>query len=152
MAPIWAYVVAMPPEVAGVQGWVLNGLSVGALVSFILMGLATSRLWTKRQVDILREDHTKAITTLDKQHDREVGDLKDRYETHLKRTIEMWAGRAEDAIRREGEWRDVADRWQQTAETLGGAVDGMQDQSATTLAIVQEMQAAQRASRSGGPG
>ena len=126
-------ITGVPPEIAGLPTWVLNGLSIGSLVTFLLVGVATSRLWTKRQVDILREDHKQAQE-----------DMKARYETHLTRTVELWQGRVEDAVRREEEWRGVAERWQEAATTLGDSVDSMQEQSVTILHIVQEMQQAQR--------
>lgn len=135
---IWAFIAAVPSELAGLPTWMLNGISIGGLVTFIVAGLMTSRLWTKSQVDMLREDHK-----------RDVSDLKERYETHLNRTIELWQGRTEDAIRREQEWRGVANRWQEVSENLGAAVGDMQDQSATTLGIVQEMQRVRYHGRAG---
>lgn len=134
----WAAVT--PEVVAGLPTWALNGLSVGSLVTFILVGLATSRLWTKRQVDILREDHKTAQDGERAEHRATVEIMKDRYEKHLERTVLMLTQRADDAIRREEQWHDVANRWEEVARTLGDAVGDMQESSATTLAIVQEMQ------------
>lgn len=124
---------AIPPEIAGLPTWALNGLSVGGLVIFILTGLVTSRLWTKSQVDKMTA-----------QHEREVANMEKRYETHLTRTVELWQGRTEDAVRREEEWRGVAEKWQEAATTLSTSVGDMQEQSTTILGIVQEMQYAQR--------
>jgi hypothetical protein len=131
---------AVPPEIAGLPTWALNGLSIGSLVMFILVGLGTSRLWTKNQVDIMRADHTKAIADLNKVHDREVADLKDRYETHITRTVELYKGRVEDAREREGQWRDVAQQWQSVSAMLGQGIEPMQEQSETILRILQAWQ------------
>jgi transposase len=135
---------AVPPEIAGLPTWALNGLSIGSLVGFILVGLGTSRLWTKSQVDIVRADHTKAVEDLNKVHDREVGDLKARYETHLTRTVELYKGRVEDALTREREWRDVAQQWQQVAGMLGQGIEPMQEQSETILRILEAWQSESR--------
>lgn len=131
---------AVPPEFAGLPNWAWNGLSVGGLVSFILMGLATSRLWTKRQVDELTTQHAREVTTLTKNHDREVQDLKDRYETHINRTVELLEKRADDARTREMEWRDVAQKWQSVAEMLAGGLEPLQDQGETMLRLLQAWQ------------
>lgn len=136
------YWAAVPSEIAGLPTWALNGLSVGSLVMFILAGLATSRLWTKSQVEIIRTDHTGAITQLNKQHDREVEDLKARYEKHIERTVELWQGRTNDALTRESEWREVALRWQAVSELLSSGIEPMQEQSAATLEIMRAWQAA----------
>lgn len=129
-------IVAVPPEMLGLPTWILNGLSVGSLVLFIVIGLATSRLWTAHQV-----------RTLEAQHAREVDNLTKRYELHLASMIAQLQGRIDDAIRREKEWHDVADRWQQVAQMLGDAVDPMLEQNQTILAVVREMQLAQKAQR-----
>jgi len=120
---------AVPPDIGGLPTWAWNGLSVGSLVSFIVMGLATSRLYTKRQVD-----------ELIKQHDREVADLKARYELHINRTVELYQGRVDDALTREREWRDVAQQWQATADMLGRGLEPLQDQSETMLRVLQAWQ------------
>jgi hypothetical protein len=133
----------------GLPTWAWNGLSVGGLVTFILMGLATSRLWTKRQVDIVREDHNKAILTLERQHDREVADLKARYEKHGDTTVKQFEERVAESVKRESDWRDVAFRWQAVSEMLAGGLEPMQEQSASSLAILQSWQAAAAAQRPG---
>lgn len=123
---MWWIAQSVPPELAGLPTWALNGLSVGSLVMFIVVGLVTSRLWTKSQVD-------NVIT---------------RYETHLKRTIELYQGRVDDSNRREQEWREIAQKWQTTAETLSRSLEQVQEQSATSLAILQAWQiASQRPGR-----
>jgi hypothetical protein len=134
------YWTAVPPEIAGLPTWALNGLSIGGLVMFILMGLATSRLWTKSQVDIVRADHTKAVDDLNKVHDREIADMKARYELHIERTVEQYKGRVVEAVSREEQWREVAFKWQAVAEMLSSGIEPMQDQSAATLAILQAWQ------------
>jgi hypothetical protein len=142
---------AVPPEIAGLPTWALNGLSIGSLVIFILVALATSKLWTKNQVDIVRADHVKAVddlnkqhdrevTNLVKQHDREVSDLKTRYDTHITRTVELYQGRVDDARTREVEWRDVAGTWQSVANMLGQGIEPLQDQSETMLRLLQAWQ------------
>lgn len=141
------YWAAVPPEIAGLPIWALNGLSIGSLVMFILVGLATSKLWTKTQVDIVRSDHTAAIDQLNKQHDREVEDLKARYEKHIERTVELWQGRTTDALTRESEWREVALRWQAVSEMLSSGIEPMQEQSAATLEILRAWQAARTRGR-----
>jgi hypothetical protein len=125
----WLPLAAVPPEIAGLPGWALNGLSIGGLVSFIVMGLATSRLYTKRQVD----EQTK-------QHEREIVDMKARYETHITRTVELYQGRVDDALTREREWRDVARQWQATADILGRGLEPLQEQSETMLRVLQAWQ------------
>ena len=122
---------AVPPDILGMPTWILNGLSVTGLVAFILAGLATSRLWTRHQVQLLTQAH-----------EREVENVKARYELHIERTIELYKGRVDDAVRREQEWHDVADRWQKVAEMLGDSVNPLLEQSQTTLAILQAWQAA----------
>lgn len=138
------WLAAVPPEIAGLPTWVLNGFSIGGLVAFILTGLVTSRLWTKSQVDKMNEQHERENANMIAQHAREIANMKERYETHLSRTVEMLQSRAEDAVRREEEWRGVAEKWQVAATTLGDSVDGMQEQSLTILGILQEMQRLQR--------
>jgi transposase len=131
---------AVPPEIAGLPTWALNGLSIGGLVMLILMGLFTSKLWTKRQVDELTKQHEREVTNLSKQHDREVTDLKERYEKHLTRTVELYQGRVDDARTRETEWRDVAGKWQAVADMLGQGIEPLQDQSETMLRLLQAWQ------------
>jgi hypothetical protein len=59
---------AVPPEIAGLPTWALNGLSIGSLVMLIVMGLFTSKLWTKRQVDELVKQHDREVKTLAANH------------------------------------------------------------------------------------
>lgn len=120
---------AVPPEIMGLPTWALNGLSIGSLVMFVLVGLATAKLWTKRQVD-----------ELVKQHDREVTDLKARYEKHIERTVELYKGRVQDALDREKDWREVARSWEATAGLLSQGLEPLQDQSEAMLRIVQAWQ------------
>jgi transposase len=138
---------AMPPEVAGLPTWVLNGLSVGGLVMFILVGLATSRLWTRHQVDLLTTQHQRESSNLVTQHEREMTNLRDRYENHIQRTVDLYQGRVEDAIRREQEWHQVADKWQQVATLLSDSIDPLHEQSKTMMTILQTWQVANRQGR-----
>src|SRR6185295_12632097 len=92
---------AVPPEIAGLPTWALNGLSIGGLVMLILMGLFTSKLWTKRQVDELVKQHEREVNATHAQHVRETEATIARYETHLTRTIELYQGRVDDALTRE---------------------------------------------------
>lgn len=131
---------AVPPEIAGVPTWALNGLSIGSLVMLILMGLYTSKLWTKRQVDELVKQHDREVTRLDTDHKREMEDVKARYETHISRTVELYQGRVEDARTRETEWRDVALKWQAVADMLGQGLEPLQDQGETMLRLLQAWQ------------
>lgn len=133
---------AVPSEIAGLPTWVLNGLSIGSLVMFILVGIGTSRLWTKNQVDIIRADHTRAIDSLGKQHDREVESLITRYEKQIETTVKLYEGRISDTLLREGQWREVAQKWQAVSEMLGAGIEPMQEQSAATLEIMRAWQAA----------
>lgn len=146
---------AVPSEIAGLPTWALNGLSIGGLVSFILAGLATSRLWTKRQVDELTKQHEREVTNLktthDREitnlkgnHDREVDSLKQRYETHLTRTVELLTSRCDDALGREKEWRDTANQLQQAVAALADGLEPLHDQSETMLRIVTAWQAEYR--------
>lgn len=137
----WRFLLAaVPPEIAGLPTWAVNGLSVGSLVGVIITGLLTSKLWTKSQVDIVRADHTKAIGDLNKVHDREVTDLKARYESHINRTVELYQGRVDDALTREREWRDVARQWESVATMLSQGMEPLQDQSEAMLRIVTAWQ------------
>lgn len=120
---------AVPAEIAGLPTWALNGLSIGGLVMMILIGLFTSKLWTKRQVD-----------ELTKQHEREVANLKDRYETHLTRTVDLLTARCNDALGREKEWRDTAVQLQQAVATLADGLETLQDNSEGVLHIVRAWQ------------
>lgn len=137
-----SYWAAVPSEIAGLPTWALNGFSIGSLVMFILAGIATSRLWTKSQVDIIRADHTKAIDQLNRQHDREVEDLIERYDKHFETTVELYKGRISDTLQREEQWREVAQKWQAVSEMLSAGIEPMQEQSAATLEILRAWQAA----------
>jgi hypothetical protein len=123
----------VPPEIGGLPTWLLNGLSIASLVSLIIISLFTSRLWTKRQVD-----------EMVKQHEREVQDLKDRYEKHISQTVELLTGRADDARTREQEWHDVATKWQAVAEMLASGLEPLQDQGETMLRLLQAWQSEAR--------
>lgn len=131
---LWALAEGVPPEIAGIPTWALNGLSIGGLVAMIVFSLMTDRLWTKGQVNRLIEQHrenTKLLT--------------ERYELHITRTVELWKARADDAIRRETDWAMVAKEWQKVATVLGDAIDPLNVASETTLEIVRQMQAWQLA-------
>lgn len=119
--------------IPGVPGWVSNTISIGGLVMLIITGLITSRLWTKSQVDRL-------ITT----HDQALQAEKDNHKLALNSTIEFWKGARDDAVRREGEWREVALKWQSVVETLSDGLEPLHEQGVTMLTIVQEMQRTQR--------
>jgi len=134
----------VPPEIAGLPTWALNGLSIGGLVMLILMGLFTSRLWTKRQVDELTKQHDREVTTLTRNHEQQVTDLKARYETHITRTVELLEKRADDARTRENEWRDVAQKWQAVSEMLASGLEPLQDQGETMLRLLQAWQSEAR--------
>lgn len=138
------FLAAVPPELGGLPGWGLNALSAGSLVSFIVLGLATSRLYTKRQVDELTKQHEREVGTLTTQHNREVTDLKARFESHIDRTVQLYQGRVEDALTREKDWRDVARKWETTCGLLAQGIEPMQEQSETTLRILQAWQSESR--------
>jgi hypothetical protein len=142
---------AVPPEIAGLPTWALNGLSIGSLVGLIITGLVTSRLWTKRQVDELVKQQEREVSRIAVDHTREMDATKARYETHLNRTVELYQGRVNDALAREqerrgemAEWRDIARQWQVTAEMLAQGIEPMQEQSETTLRILEAWQAESR--------
>ena len=142
---------AVPPEIAGLPTWALNGLSIGSLVGLIITGLVTSRLWTKRQVDELVKQQEREVARIAVDHKREMDDIKSRYETHITRTVELYQGRVDDARAHEqerrgeaGEWKDIARQWQATAEMLAGGIEPMQEQSEITLRILQAWQAESR--------
>jgi len=123
--------------VEGLPTWFPNVLSVGGLLTLIVGGLFTSRLWTAKQVEWVKDELTKT-------HDREVTNLKERYDTHLTRTVELYQGRIDDAIRREQDWKATAQQWQEVAEKLADAIEPMQEQSATALALLQSLQVGSR--------
>jgi hypothetical protein len=131
---------AVPPEIAGLPTWALNGLSIGSLVMLIVMGLFTSKLWTKRQVDELVKQHDREVTTLAANHEREKNDLRDRYEKHLTRTVELYQGRVDDALTREREWRDVARSWEGVTTMLAQGMEPLQEQSEAMLRIITAWQ------------
>jgi hypothetical protein len=139
-----ALLASVPPEIAGLPTWALNGLSIGSLVSFVLIGLATARLWTKRQVDELVKQHEREMKTTVDSHTRETAATAARYELHLTRTVEMWKGRTDDALAREKEWKDVARQWEATATMLSQGLEPLQDQGETMLRIVQAWQSESR--------
>lgn len=138
------FLAAVPPEIAGLPTWALNGLSIGSLVGLIITGLFTSKLWTKRQVDELVQQQTREVTRTKSDHEREMSDIKARYEKHIERTVELYKGRVEDSLTREREWRDVAQQWQQVASMLGQGIEPMQEQSETILRILQAWQSESR--------
>lgn len=142
---------AVPPEIAGLPTWALNGLSIGSLVCLIISGLVTSRLWTKRQVDELVKQQEREVARIAVDHQRETADMKSRYETHINRTVELYQGRVADALAREqerrgemAEWREIARQWQSTAEMLAQGIEPMQEQSETQLRILEAWQAESR--------
>lgn len=111
---------AAPDPVAMAQGWIGNTLSIGALVLLIVGGLATSRLWTKSQVNELKAQHALTIKNIE----------------------EVWKARCDDAVRREGEWRDVATKFQESSTVLADGFEAVQEQGQTMLTIVRELQRA----------
>lgn len=131
---------SVPPEIMGLPTWALNGLSIGSLVMFIIVGLATNRLWTKGQINELVKQHEREVERMTADHEREAASVKERYELHLTRTVELYQGRVEDAVRREGEWRDNAQQWQETANLLANGLEPLQDQGETMLAILRAWQ------------
>jgi amino acid permease len=133
---MWWFAQGVPPEVAGLPTWALNGLSIGSLVMLIIVGLVTSKLWTKSQVDNVISRYEKSIE-----------DLKQRYETHLQRTVALYEGRVNDSLQREKEWREIALQWQATVDRLTDGVEGIQEHSATSLAILQSWQVESRQRR-----
>lgn len=138
--PAWL-LAAVPAEIAGLPTWALNGLSIGSLVTFVLIGLGTSRLWTKRQVDELVKQHEREVKGKDDQHSREVADLKARYETHLTRTVEILTARHNDALAREKEWKETATQLQQVTAMLADGLEPLQEQSETMLRVLTAWQA-----------
>ncbi len=151
---IWqALAEGVPPELVGVPTWVLNGLSIGTLVVFILTGVATGRLWTRGQVNELIKQHDAARERQTKDNTQALADQKDRYEKHLDRTTQLLRDQVATAERRESEWRSIAGDWQKVATLLGDAIDPLHAQSEAILGIVREMQAYQQASAARrGPG
>lgn len=138
----WVYfLAAVPPEIAGLPTWALNGLSIGSLVMFLVVGLATSRLYTKRQVDDLNKQHEREVTNLTTQHSREVTNLTTRYDSHLARTIQIYQAAVDGANDREKEWRDIARSWESTGTMLAQGMEPLQDQSEAMLRIVTAWQA-----------
>lgn len=131
---------AVPSEMMGLPTWALNGLSIGSLVTFILIALSTSKLWTKRQVDELTKQHEREVTNLKANQDREMRATTDRYENHLTRTVELLTSRCDDALGREKEWREIATQLQQTVAALADGLEPLHDQSETMLRIVTAWQ------------
>ena len=112
-----------------VTGWGGNVVSVSALVGLIVVGLATSRLYTKSQVDDLKAQHAKALE-----------ELRVAHKVALDNVVETWKANRDDAVRREGEWRGVATDWQRVATTLSNGLEPLQEQGETMLTIVRELQ------------
>jgi hypothetical protein len=134
------FLAAVPPEIAGLPTWALNGLSIGSLVSFIIAGLATSRLWTKRQVDELVKQQEREVSRTRSDHEREMADIKSRYELHIDRTVELYQGRVTDALTRETQWRDVAQRWEAVASMMAQGIEPLQEQSEAMLRMITAWQ------------
>jgi hypothetical protein len=116
----WLLYAAPDLAVADISGWLGNTLSIGALVMLIVGGLATSRLWTKSQVNELKAQHAATLRNVE----------------------EVWKARCDDAIRREGEWKTVADKWQESSTVLADGFESVNEQGQTMLAIVRELQRA----------
>lgn len=131
---------AVPPEIGGLPTWALNGLSIGSLVSLIIAGLVTSKLWTKRQVDELVRQQEREVARTKADHDREIADMKARYELHITRTVELYQGRVDDALTREREWRDVSRQWEAVSSMLSQGLEPLQEQSEAMLRIVTAWQ------------
>lgn len=135
------WLAAVPPEIAGLPTWALNGLSIGSLVMFIIVGLASSRLWTKRQVDELVKQHEREQARMVADHTREMEAVKSRYELHLTRTVELYQGRIQDIREQAQDWKEVARQWEATANMLAQGLEPLQDQGEAMLRIVQAWQA-----------
>src|ERR1041384_5048225 len=131
----------IPPEIARLPTWVLNGLAVASLVMLIIISLFTSKLWTKRQVDELIKQQEREVARTKSDHEREIADIKARYELHLTRTVELYKGRVDDALTREREWRDVSRQWEGVATMLSQGMEPLQEQSEAMLRIVTAWQA-----------
>lgn len=144
MTALHVLAAAVPSEIAGLPTWALNGLSIGSLVSFILIALATSKLWTKRQVDELTKQHEREVTNLKANQDREIAALTTRYDNHLTSTIQLLTSRCDDALGREREWREIATQLQQTVAQLADGLEPLHDQSETMLRIVTAWQSETR--------
>lgn len=119
---LWLMASAVPPEIGGIPTWILNGVGVVTLLMMTVGGLATSRLYTSRQVD----------------------QMIARYEKHLDRTVEGMQGRIDDAVRREAEWRDVAMQFKDAFQTLEATVEPMQLSNQTMLSVLRQIQTMQR--------
>lgn len=124
---MWYMATAVAPEAFGIP-WtsVLNGVGVVSLLLMIVGSLASAKLYTSRQVD----------------------QIVDRYEKHLTRTVENMQGRIDDAVRREGEWRDVAMQFKDAFQTLEATVEPMQLSNQTMLSVLRQIQAMQREAES----
>jgi hypothetical protein len=107
----------------------------------ILMGLFTSKLWTKRQVDELIKQQEREVARTKADHEREMAAIQARYEMHLTRTVELYQGRVDDALTREREWRDVSRQWEGVATMLSQGLEPLQEQSEAMLRIVSAWQA-----------
>jgi hypothetical protein len=127
----WLIFAAPSIATGELSGWLGNTLSIGALIMLIVGGLATSRLWTKSQVNELKSQHTAAMLNAETQH-----------AATLRNVEQVWKARCDDAIRREGEWKAVADKWQQSSTVLADGFEAVQEQGSTMLTIVRELQRA----------
>lgn len=103
-------------------GWVPQALGVTAILGFLVVGFAKSFLWTRPQVV----------------------ELANRFEAHVK-SIEAGAnGRVADALKREQEWREVAETTLETNQKLAEQVEALIE----TQRMLQSMVAGPRNGRS----
>lgn len=119
---LWLMTSAVPSEIGGMPTWILNGVGVVSLLMMVVGGLASSRLYTSRQVD----------------------QIIARYDTHMARTIENMQGRIDDAVRRETEWRDVAMQFKEAFQAVEATVEPMQLSNQTMLSVLRQIQSMQR--------
>jgi hypothetical protein len=134
------YLAAVPSTVAGLPTWALQGLSVGSLVMFIVIGLATSRLWTSAQVTNLTKQHGVVVQNLTTQHSREVANLKAQYDDFIRTTVQQYEGQVAGAVKREESWREVALKWEEVVRVLTSQLEPIQEQANTSLEILRAWQ------------
>lgn len=134
------YLAVVPSTIVGLPTWVLQGLSVGSLVMFIVIGLATSRLWTAAQVKNLTNQHGLVLQSLTTQHIREVENLKAQYDSFIQTTVAQYEGQVAGAVKREDGWREVALKWEEVVRILTSELEPIQEQASTSLEILRAWQ------------
>lgn len=109
----------------GFEGWLPAGGGVLSVLTFLLIGFAKGWIWTKPQVDRLMSAN-----------DREIANLKERYETHIGRTISLLEGRINDSLTREREWHEIGTKALDVNREFANQMDAVVESQRTLISII----------------